>query len=1177
MSWQGWVQVVRRARYLMICVLAALVPLGAIAQTEEAPERRLDLREVRTLRQQIEKNTALDEELQVRILKLYDETIGALGTAKSDLAQAARFDRERSGVSRIAETLRTELDRSQPEPQVRLPENATAEQAEDALARARSRLGANRAVLGDMERLAGERANNRNEISRRLGALDQEIESLNDELQTVTQRDLHPDLIHATRINLLAGRGSALAKIEKLRAQLELLDVRGILIPGQTDQAQRRVSYSARLVGMLEKTSRNLQRREAAARLLRVRERCRQASERSEDLTDIAAETEEYAVMLWGPEGVVVESEKTTDALAATRKYLSDLDRISQLTRRKFEAFGYRGSITRWWPDIPANFPKPGDVAGTIRSLEQRIPEVQHQLIRFEQERAKSRELADRVLKDLMEKHGEEGRGELLISARKLFDTRRDLLDELIQFYGRFSNQLVEHDTVSTFFLHEREALQSFLYERALWVRSVPRPIIPRPGDTAFAFLWLWSPSNVGEAFKAVFESTLEIPARSLTFLALLGALLGFRRRLRERLGKLAQAIERPGSNTYWATAEALVHTILLAAPLPLALGMLSRILLHANASLYVFEAARALYYLALIAGLLEVSRQLFVPKGLAESHFGWSGHVTRTIYQGLLLPEIAFLPLIYVALHFGMSGFRLSSPPDLQLYNNSLGRIAFVIAMLVLGISLVHLFRPGKKGGTVGAGRRSVGSQRLYMYVYPIITLATFVPAVLAALGFYLTAYLLTYQMLQTLWVAVGLLFFGGLLFRWHTVSRAAALRLAGDGEQAGATGQDLPEMEIQVRHLFRFVVILVGAIGFYTVWAGALPTVQIIKRVQLWPQIALLESTKEGSPSSAMASGKAGEQATSKGATGGEGGAETMLPGIPVPSAGASTGGAGVQPGSSSLTLWELLKSLLSIVITWVLVKNIPGLLELSLQRRTRLDSGARIAFSTLVRYMILILGVSIAFSLLGISWSKIQWLVAALTFGLAFGLQEIVANFVSGLILLTERPVRVGDAVTIGNLMGQVTRIQIRATTVMLWDRSEMVVPNKEFITSKLINWTLSDSKRRIDIPLRVAYGADLEKVKKTLLKVARQHPDVMEDPPPQALLLEFGDDAIKFELRIFVDFGIGLKTKDDLHMGIDRAFRDQGIEFALPRLNIELPSGSGGRGEVPPVPPATKSSD
>jgi potassium efflux system protein len=242
---------------------------------------------------------------------------------------------------------------------------------------------------------------------------------------------------------------------------------------------------------------------------------------------------------------------------------------------------------------------------------------------------------------------------------------------------------------------------------------------------------------------------------------------------------------------------------------------------------------------------------------------------------------------------------------------------------------------------------------------------------------------------------------------------------------------------------------------------------------------------------------------------------------------------------------------------MVTYVLTKNLPGLIELLLLRRTLLDSGARIAVSTLVRYVVLIFGVSATFSLLGLTWTKIQWLAAALTFGLGFGLQEIVANFVSGLILLVERPIRVGDAVTIGDLQGRVTRTHIRATTITLWDRSEMIVPNKEFITTKLINWTLSDSKRRIDIPVRVAYGSDIQKVKDVLLAVADNHVHVLKEPAPHVLLVEFMEDAMKFELRIFVDFGRGLKTKDELQVAIDRAFSEQGIEFAMPLLSIQLP--------------------
>jgi potassium efflux system protein len=474
---------------------------------------------------------------------------------------------------------------------------------------------------------------------------------------------------------------------------------------------------------------------------------------------------------------------------------------------------------------------------------------------------------------------------------------------------------------------------------------------------------------------------------------------------------------------------------------------------------------------------------------------------------------------------------------------------------MLVLGASLLALLRPRRKRSAEDQDVAPVWPRRLYLHGSPAIVLTTLLPALLAALGYYLSAILLTYQMMRTLWLALVLLLLAGLVLRWRVASlRGISRDTEGPTDEAGAM-TELPQAEAQVWRLFRFVFFVFAFVGLYSIWSEALPMLQVFKRVQVWPSVRVIGATDTSvlaltRPSGGTAGDTPAEPAADEGA------AAPAVPGLPAPTtSGFDTAATAAE--STPLTLWKILESLLAIAATVALVKNLPGLLELALRRRTRLDGGARIALGTLVRYAILIVGVSTAFGFLGISWSKIQWLAAALTFGLGFGLQEIVANFVSGLILLVERPVRVGDAVTVGNLQGRVSRIQIRATTITLWDRSEMVVPNKEFITTKLVNWTLSDSQRRVGIPIRVAYGADLDKVKQTLLGVARSHADVSADPAPHVLVLDFGNDAMNFELRYYVDFGKGLSTQDEIQMGIDRAFRREGIEFALPRLNIDMP--------------------
>jgi len=152
--------------------------------------------------------------------------------------------------------------------------------------------------------------------------------------------------------------------------------------------------------------------------------------------------------------------------------------------------------------------------------------------------------------------------------------------------------------------------------------------------------------------------------------------------------------------------------------------------------------------------------------------------------------------------------------------------------------------------------------------------------------------------------------------------------------------------------------------------------------------------------------------------------------------------------------------------------------------------------------------------------VSWDKLQWLVAALSVGLGFGMQEIFANFISGIMILFERPVRIGDTITIGNLSGTVSKIRIRATTITDFDRKDIIVPNKTFITGQLINWSLTDTITRVTLKLGVDYGSDLDLVKALLLQAARENPRVLKEPEPHVYFLNFGESTLDHELRMHV---------------------------------------------------------
>lgn len=256
-----------------------------------------------------------------------------------------------------------------------------------------------------------------------------------------------------------------------------------------------------------------------------------------------------------------------------------------------------------------------------------------------------------------------------------------------------------------------------------------------------------------------------------------------------------------------------------------------------------------------------------------------------------------------------------------------------------------------------------------------------------------------------------------------------------------------------------------------------------------------------------------------------------------------------------TESITLLNLLLAIAILVVTYFVVRNIAGVLEVLLFSRITLSQGTPYTITTLVTYIIIAIGAGIAFSTLGMSWSKLQWLFAALSVGLGFGLQEIFANFISGIIILFERPIRVGDVVTIDNYTGTVTKIRIRSTTIIDGDKKEIIIPNKAFVTGRIINWVLTDQMTRIVIKIGVAYGSNLELVRQLLLQAATDCELVMRDPAPSTYFLGFGASTLDHDLRVFVPkLGDRMKATDFLNRRINQLFAENNIEIAFNQLDV-----------------------
>jgi potassium efflux system protein len=255
--------------------------------------------------------------------------------------------------------------------------------------------------------------------------------------------------------------------------------------------------------------------------------------------------------------------------------------------------------------------------------------------------------------------------------------------------------------------------------------------------------------------------------------------------------------------------------------------------------------------------------------------------------------------------------------------------------------------------------------------------------------------------------------------------------------------------------------------------------------------------------------------------------------------------------------VTLNDGILGLLLIVIGIIAARRLPALMEIVLLARLNITAGSRYAIASMTQYAIVAVVIVMVFDLIGGSWSEIQWLIAALGVGIGFGLQEIVANFICGLILLFERPVRIGDIVTVGETSGIVTRIQIRSTTVRNWDQQELLVPNKEFITGRLLNWTLSDPMARIVVPVGIAYGSDVGLAIKLIQETAEQNERILEDPVPLVTFDSFGDNALNIVLRCYIaSMDYRLLTQSELNETINQKFANAGISIAFPQRDIHL---------------------
>jgi potassium efflux system protein len=634
----------------------------------------------------------------------------------------------------------------------------------------------------------------------------------------------------------------------------------------------------------------------------------------------------------------------------------------------------------------------------------------------------------------------------------------------------------------------------------------------------------LFKASRFVTTFELCVEHARERPIPWSGSLVLLAVLVFLRVRAPGRIAAQAIVTRDVRRDSYRATLRSLGWTLLAALPVPTALFLAGALLQQVGTpGRFSDSLGRSLSVLVVPVLALQVLRWSVIDAGLAHAHFRWLRPRRETLRRWLPLAGAAVLPAFFVVV------FASTRTVDLAI--DVQARIGIFVALVALAFVCWSVLAAGRLWIVRGVTVEPSLARRLTRVILPVYALFA---SALALTGYVYTSALILRSLLETFALVAAVALVLGMTGRWFLLGeRRLALRRAEEkraaaqvdvesGEapaEASDAAVTLEQVGEHTSRLLRTVRLALLAAGLVYVWSDMLPAVYRLDEVVLWTVTA---NAADGTPVAA-----------------------------PV-------------------TLSAAMLGILALALAVIGSRNLPGLIELSLLSRTGIDAASRYAVTSVLRYAIVIGGSVAGLGLLGLRWSQLQWMAAALTVGLGFGLQEIFANFVSGLILLFERPFRVGDIVTVGDLSGRVTRIRTRATTILDFDNKEIVIPNKAFITGDLVNWTLSDTTTRLTIKVGADYDADPALVRRMLMQAAAEDSRILKDPAPTCWLLNFGDSSLDFELRVFVGtIGDRLEVQNALHIRILELFAENRIVITYPQIDVHLRGAAPQSGAPPEV--------
>ncbi|WP_345682669.1 mechanosensitive ion channel domain-containing protein [Novipirellula caenicola] len=829
---------------------------------------------------------------------------------------------------------------------------------------------------------------------------------------------------------------------------------------------------------------------------------------------------------------------KMHEQLQAKNKHFEE---AFETLRSKVEHAGATSSTGLLLQKQRGELPKPQEFASRVELVETEMPATHLQLTEWKQMRrdvSDPDEAAKLMVESLAASVQQYDHDNVVSVVSRLLRDRRDLLDNAIADEESLLRNLNELELINQTVETQVDEFRQFLDQRVLWIRSSDAIAVKDLREAFKGFLLLMAPSKWIEVAQVFAGDMLRRPVIMVFLASSFVLLVLFHAQMLAAVRRLSQPPEPGTEASFLRYAAAFGITVFLSVRWPiLLLAAGCRLRMASGSTEWTQAVGDACVTTVLFLWACSLVRELSRREGVGERVFKWSptalakvrNVVDLTVFVGT--PVFALLQLT-----------QLSEVEEMR----SLQRLLFISILAFVGLQIGWLVRPW--GPFMLCLQREDSTSMTYRLRHPIWLAVTGAPiafAILSLVGYHFSAYQLSGRLAETGIALVAIIVLYSLAICWLEVTgfnRALAKQIAAEAEQAkslevhanqpnaeddeDADADMLAPVDLQETvnsefcDLLRWGSVMLLICGGWIIWADVLPALRVLDRVVLWTNIETIAETvvdRQGYQSVVM------------------------------------------TDRSVPTTLTDAIAAILVVMATMMIGRRLPSVLALTVLDRLPLESGTHQAVSILVRYAATIAGILFACQVIRLSWSSVQWLAAAMTVGLGFGLQEIFANLVSGLIILFERPIRVGDMVTVGDLTGNVSRMQMRATTITDFDRREMIVPNKKFITDNVINWTLSDPISRIVLPVGVAYGTDVAQVQRILLKIAERNPSVLKEPAPSTLFKGFAESTLDIRLHVFIPKrDVYTVVLNELNSAIVTELRRAGIEIAFPQRDLHIKS-------------------